>query len=72
MQLLPYGNLGKGIVGTNAPDGLHVPSSGAGRMLLAFGIVIALGLLFDAAASRPVVQPAVPMIGFPTQQGSVR
>ena len=70
MQLLPYGNLGKGIVGTNAPDGLHVPSSGAGRMLLAFGIM--LGLLFDAAASRPVVQPAVPMIGFPTQQGSVR
>ena len=72
MQLLPHGNLGKGIVGTNAPDGCHVPVSGVGRMFLAFGVIIVLGLLFDATASRPVVQLVVPAIGFPTQQGSVR
>lgn len=69
MQLLPHGDLGKGIVGTNAPDGFHVPSSGVGRMLLAFLIIILVGLVFDRAVVSS--KSAAPVIGFPTQQGSV-
>lgn len=67
MQLLPHGDLGKGIVGTNAPDGFHVPSSGVGRVLLAFGIIATLVLLLDAVPSKS----AAPVTGFTTQQGSV-
>ena len=71
MQMLPHGNLGKGMVGAHAPDGCHVPSSGVARMFLAFGIIIVLALLLDATTSRPVARSALQVIGFPIQQGSV-
>ena len=71
MQMLPHGNLGKGIVGAHAPEGCHVRSSGVGRMLLAFGIIIVLALLLDATTSRPVALSAPQVIGFPTLKGSV-
>lgn len=68
MQLLPHGDLGKGIVGI-APDGFDVPSAGIVRMLLAFGMIIVLAWLFDATAGPSKSDIAV--TGFPTQQGRV-
>ncbi|PWK76211.1 hypothetical protein [Aminobacter sp. AP02] len=69
MQLLPHGNLGRGIVAANAQGGIHVPCAGVGRVLLALCIVVVLGLLMDATATRPVGKSATPVIDFPTQQG---
>lgn len=69
MQLLPHGNLGKGIVEANALGGFCVPSSGVGRVLLAFGIIIVLGLLFDAMAGQPASKSAAPVLGFQHSKG---